>query len=77
MSDESEPLPVAFSARLRLLRQRAGLSVPALAAAAGLTRQQVHGYESGSNEPRASTLARLAAALGVTLAAFDGCDYPS
>lgn len=59
------PPTSTFPARLRHLREQAGLSVPALAAASGLTRQQIHGYESGRNEPRLSTLIRLARALGV------------
>ena len=61
------PTPSPFPARLRRLREQAGLSAPDLAAAAGVSRQQIHGYESGRNEPRLSTLLRLAEALGVTV----------
>lgn len=65
------PHPI-FPARLRSLRVQAGLSVPALARAAGLTRQQIHGYESGRNEPKLSTLVRLASALDVTVSTLVG-----
>lgn len=61
------PTPSPFPARLRHLREQAGLSVPDLARAVGVSRQQIHGYESGKNEPRLSTLLRLAEALGVTV----------
>lgn len=66
------PPPSPFPARLRSLRERAGLSVPDLARAVGVSRQQIHGYESGKNEPRLSTLIRLAEALGVAVSSLVG-----
>jgi transcriptional regulator with XRE-family HTH domain len=57
-------------ARLRLLRKDRGLSQTALAARIGVTFQQLQKYESGRNRLSASTLYRLASALGVDVSAF-------
>nr|WP_322096822.1 helix-turn-helix domain-containing protein [Paramagnetospirillum marisnigri] len=58
-----------MGARLRLRRSLLGLSQEALAAAMGLTFQQVQKYERGANRIGASRLFDLARALGV------GVDY--
>lgn len=63
--------PVTFAARLRTLRETAGLSIPDLARAAVLTSQAVHQLERGEREPTLETAKKLAKALGVSLAEFD------
>lgn len=59
----------SFPARLRALRERAGLSVDELAARAGLARAAVYKVEAGS-DPKWTTVLKLAEALGVTPDAF-------
>lgn len=59
-----------FAARLRGLRERAGLTVQGLAEAAGVTRQAVHNYEAGDRRPTWGAVQALAAALGVTTDEF-------
>jgi transcriptional regulator with XRE-family HTH domain len=57
--------------RLRSERQRCGLSGPALAQRAGLSRAAVFRLESGSRpDPCVSTVAGLARALGLPLDAL-------
>jgi len=63
-------LPLSFPDRLRALRESAGLSVEALATAAGLTRQAVHNYEAGERRPTWQAVQQLATALGVSTDAF-------
>lgn len=65
-----------FAATLRNLRVSAGLSVAALANAAGLTRQSVDLLEKGERKPSLETAERLAIALGETLRVFEGCGIP-
>jgi len=57
--------------KVRALREAAGLSVPALAARARLTRQAVNAIESGRREPSLKTARQLCRALNVSLAEFD------
>jgi transcriptional regulator with XRE-family HTH domain len=64
-------MPDTFAARLRSLREKAGLSIPQLSAAAGLPRQTVHKLERGERRPSLETARLLAAALGVRLRAFE------
>lgn len=65
-----------FSARLARLRGAAGLSVPALAILAGMDRALVYRLERGERpNPYLETADRLARALGVSLSAFDGCEW--
>jgi len=52
--------------RLAEARARAGLSIRALADRLGEHQTSVHRWESGAVEPRASVVARLAEALGVS-----------
>jgi transcriptional regulator with XRE-family HTH domain len=59
-----------FAAILRGLRQTAGLSVEQLATAAGLTRQAVHNYETGTRRPTWDAVQSLAKALGVPTDTF-------
>jgi transcriptional regulator with XRE-family HTH domain len=60
-----------FGKRLRELRNEAGLSQPALAEAAGVGLSTLRDFEQGRREPTLGTLVKLAAGLGVSLAAFD------
>ena len=59
---------------LRLLRKAAGLSVTNLAKAAGTHPLAVYSYESAGRTPSLGVLRRLCKALGVPLAAFEGCE---
>jgi transcriptional regulator with XRE-family HTH domain len=56
-----------FAARLRELRERAGLTQAQLADRAGLHLSAVTRFEQGLREPALGTAANLAAALGVTV----------
>jgi transcriptional regulator with XRE-family HTH domain len=60
----------AFAARLRELRERAGLTQQELALGAGLHLSAVTRFEQGLREPSLSTAAALAAALGVRVDDF-------
>lgn len=60
-----------FPRLLRILREQAGLSVAALAKAAGLRRESIHRYEAGDREPSLVDAKRLARALKVSLAVFE------
>lgn len=57
--------PDRAGARLRTLREAAGLSQVRLAAASGVTSELVSRLERGRGSPRAETVRALAAALGV------------
>ena len=54
-----------FAARLRTLREAAGLSIPDLAAKCSMPRQTVHRLERSERAPSWETVQRLAKALGV------------
>lgn len=56
--------------RLRELRELAGLTQPALASLAGLSKEGVAGIEQGRRVPGWDTVLALADALGVPLEAF-------
>jgi transcriptional regulator with XRE-family HTH domain len=60
-----------FAERLRGLRQEAGLSQPGLYEATGVPVPTIRELEQGRREPKLSTLLKLAAGLGLSLAAFD------
>ncbi len=59
-----------FAARLRELREKAGLSQYALAKLAGISKQAIHQLEEGTNKPSWETVQKLALALGATCEAF-------
>lgn len=59
-----------FAARLKALREAAGLSQAALAEKAGMNRFGVAKLEQGQREPSWATVQALAAALGVDCTAF-------
>lgn len=60
------PKTIPFGERLRSLRQDRGLSVQALADAAGLHRNTVDQYERGLREPTFKAVCALADALGAS-----------
>lgn len=80
MAVETPPHPVDLhvGARIRLKRRIAGINQVNLAAAIGVTFQQIQKYESGSNRISASSLHAAATALKAPIAwFFDGlqtCD---
>jgi transcriptional regulator with XRE-family HTH domain len=59
-----------LAARLRALRADRGLSLDALAARAGVSRSMISLVERGESSPTAAVLDRMAAGLGVTIAAL-------
>jgi transcriptional regulator with XRE-family HTH domain len=56
----------AFAARLRVVREQAGLTQQALADAAGLSQVHVARLETGTRQPGWETVQALADALGVS-----------
>jgi transcriptional regulator with XRE-family HTH domain len=65
------PLTGLFAERLKTLRKQAELSQPQLAARSGVAVGTIRQFEYGLREPTYGTLLKLAAGLGVSLAAFD------
>jgi transcriptional regulator with XRE-family HTH domain len=63
--------PEPFAARLKRLRESAGLSITDLADASGISRQAVHKLERGERQPSLATAVTLARALGKSVAAFE------
>lgn len=63
------PLP-RIAARLRELREEAGLTQAELARSAGLVRGTLRNWEQGRGEPDFSGLESLAKALGIDAASF-------
>ena len=62
--------PEAFAAKLKELREQAGLTQKQLAERAGVAQRTVSSLEQGLYEPVWSTALALAAALGVDCTAF-------
>lgn len=58
--------------RIKVARQRAGLSQPALGRKLGKSTTTVYRWETNRNEPSISTLRDVAAALRVSLAELIG-----
>jgi len=69
MARKTTSLP--FAARLRSLREAAGITKYRLAQLSGITQQQIGRLESGTREPSLETARRLAQALGRKLDAWD------
>jgi transcriptional regulator with XRE-family HTH domain len=72
VSDIDTPLPpgaVAFFGQLgpalRLVRERCGMTAAALARKAHMGKSQIWKYETGKEQPKLETLAKLLDALGV------------
>jgi transcriptional regulator with XRE-family HTH domain len=61
-----------FGARLKALREEAGLSQVALADRAGMNQFGIAKLEQGVRQPTWATVEALAAALGVRCTAFEG-----
>jgi transcriptional regulator with XRE-family HTH domain len=59
---------VSFAGNLRRLRKERGLSQEELGARASIQMADISRYEAGNRDPRVSTVARLAAALEVSIA---------
>lgn len=62
--------PSSFAARLKELREAAGVSQYRLAQLSGLAKQTLSQLEKGSNDPSWETVLKLAKALGVSVAEF-------
>jgi transcriptional regulator with XRE-family HTH domain len=65
-----DDLPLRLARRVRGLRAARRLTLDALAASSGVSRSNISLIERGESSPTASVLDRLAAGLGVTLAAL-------
>jgi transcriptional regulator with XRE-family HTH domain len=75
MAKRKDPLLRGLGWRLRQLRESKGWTQEVLAGRAGLDRSYVAGIEAGLRNPSTRALARLARALGVTLAKlFEGVE---
>lgn len=62
---------IAYDRRApKRLREERGLSVGQLAKSSRLTERTIHYIEKGFSDPKATTLAKLARALGVSVEAF-------
>jgi transcriptional regulator with XRE-family HTH domain len=57
----------AFGKRLKTLRKESGLSMEKLANKADLSKETIRALESGENDPRFTTLCRIAKSLGTTV----------
>jgi transcriptional regulator with XRE-family HTH domain len=71
-NDEHEPVVardvlVSFAGNLRSRRKELGLSQEQLGARASIQMADISRYESGSRDPRLSTVARLADALDLPI----------
>jgi transcriptional regulator with XRE-family HTH domain len=62
--------PKLFGARLKELREQAGLTQKALADKAGISQRAVSHYEQGLHDPTWTSVLALATALGVDCLAF-------
>ena len=65
-------LPDGFPAKLTAVRTAAGLSIPDLARASGVSDDAIRLYEAGTRGPSWENVQKLAAALGVTTDTFRG-----
>jgi transcriptional regulator with XRE-family HTH domain len=75
---EPHPFDLIVGLRIRQRRKHLGLSQTALAAALGVTYQQVQKYEQGLNQLSAARLFKIADALAVPVSSFfDGLPPPS
>lgn len=63
--EEPNPIDIYVGARLKIARIQAGASQEALAAAVGVTFQQMQKYERGANRISASRLFNIAQALAI------------
>lgn len=78
MEDTTDDLNGRIAERARELRAAHGLSLDALAARSGVSRSMISLIERGESSPTAIVLEKLAAGLGVTMAAmFDSPRLPA
>lgn len=70
METASSSLHSRIAARLRQLRQDAGLSLDALAQKSGVSRSNISLIERGQSSPTAVVLDKLSSALGVSVASM-------
>ncbi len=70
MEQPTSAIDAHLAARLRSLRTGQGLTLDGLAERAGVSRAMISLIERGESSPTANILDRLAAGLGVTLAAL-------
>lgn len=74
-NEESNAIDAQVGSRIRMRRQLIGMSQEQLAAAVGVTFQQIQKYERGANRVSASRMVRIARALIVPAAFFfEGLD---
>lgn len=66
VSSAPSPHVVALARTIRALRRERGLSQEALAAAVGINAKHLSEIERANKEPRATTIARIAHALGLS-----------
>jgi transcriptional regulator with XRE-family HTH domain len=64
----SRDVLVSFAENLRRRRKELGLSQEQLGARANIQMADISRYESGSRDPRITTVARLAEALDISIA---------
>lgn len=70
MENENSSFESATAERLRQLREASGLTLDQLANASGVSRAMISRIERGEASPTASLLARICAALGLSLSGF-------
>lgn len=70
MENTDAELDTAIAGRLRQLRSQRSMTLDDLAVASGVSRAMISRIERGEASPTASLLARLCAALGLSLSAF-------
>src|SRR6188508_879411 len=63
---------IRFGARVRTARQRQGLTLDGLAAAAGISRATLSNLERGEHSPSLTAATNVARALGLSLAQLLG-----
>jgi transcriptional regulator with XRE-family HTH domain len=66
VAERADPLLVALGQAIRDLRTGAGLSQEELGLKSGVHRNYIGGVERGERRPTVTTVARLAAGLGVS-----------
>lgn len=70
MTAKVDPLDVAIAARVREVRETARMTQQELADLTGISRAQIAAFENHRNRILASTLLRIARALGVPVGDF-------